>query len=227
MSFDADSATVHTPQLRKRGLPLFDDEPLTIPALFLNAVNNLSRPDAFCYKRDGQWRQISSAEALERISNIAAGLYSLGLRKGDKAAILAANSPDWTFADAGCQFAGIVDVPIYTTLSENSVEYILKDAGPKVFFLENRATYERIRAAIGECKTIEHLIFFGLEKPDGENAISLADLENSGKKTRSVEPKLLDGLTRQIKSDEVRERGTKRRECKRMLRPAALSRLTC
>jgi len=203
VSFDADSATVHTPQLRKRGLPLFDDEPLTIPALFLHAVNNLSRPDAFCYKRDGEWRQISSAEALERISNIAVGLYSLGLRKGDKAAILAANSPDWTFADAGCQFAGIVDVPIYTTLSENSVEYILKDAGPKVFFLENRATYERIRAAIGECKTIEHLIFFGLEKPDGENAISLADLENSGKKTRSVEPKLLDELTRQIKSDEV------------------------
>jgi long-chain acyl-CoA synthetase len=75
-------------------------------------------------------------------------LYSLGLRKGDNAAILAANSPQWTFADAGCQFAGIIDVPIYTTLAPTSVEYILKDSHAKVFFLENRAEYDRIAAEL-------------------------------------------------------------------------------
>lgn len=50
---------------------------------------------------------------VERAENIALGLYSLGLRKGDRAAILGANCPEWTLSDAGCQFAGVIDAPIY------------------------------------------------------------------------------------------------------------------
>ena len=87
----------------------FAEEPKTLPELFLRSAAEFGLPDAFNYKKDGEWKQISSAEFVERAENIALGLYSLGLRKGDRAAILGANSPEWTLADAGCQFAGIID----------------------------------------------------------------------------------------------------------------------
>ena len=93
----------------------------TLAELFLQAAEKHNRADALNFKKDGEWQAISSDEMISRAENIALGLYSLGLRKGDRAAILAANSPEWTLTDAGCQFGGLIDVPIYTTLAPNSI----------------------------------------------------------------------------------------------------------
>jgi long-chain acyl-CoA synthetase len=84
-----------------RGEPLLVDEPKTLPELFLHATSKIQLDDALNFRRDGEWKTMSTAEMLSRMENIALGLYSLGLRKGDKAGLLAANSPEWTLADAG------------------------------------------------------------------------------------------------------------------------------
>ena len=143
-----------------RGTPLFPDEPETLADIFLYAAKKHSRPNALNFKNGGAWKSVSSAEMVERAGRIALGLYSLGLRKGDKAAILAANSPEWTLVDAGCQLAGIIDVPIYTTLAPDSVCYIINDSGTKVFFIENKAAYERIAKIMPECLELEKIVFF-------------------------------------------------------------------
>jgi len=70
-----------------RGTALFPDEPHTLTELFYKAVAKYDRPDALNYKADGKWQNISSKEMIARAENIALGLYSLGLRKGDRAAI--------------------------------------------------------------------------------------------------------------------------------------------
>ena len=129
------------------------NEPLTLPELFLRNAAEFDLPDALNYKKDGEWLRISSRTIVERAENIALGLYSLGLRKGDRAAILAANSPEWTLSDAGCQFAGVIDVPIYTTLGPDSVRYIIDDSEARVFFLQDIETYERIKPAIADCSS--------------------------------------------------------------------------
>ncbi len=154
-------------------------DPETLPGLFRRAIEKTRLPDALNFKRDGEWKSISSAEMISRIENIALGLSALGFRRGDKVAILAANSPEWTLSDAGCQFAGIVDVPIYTTLAPNSVRYILIDSQPRVFFLENKAAYDRVAEILVDCTSIEKFVFFDTEGVDLPNAISLLDLETA------------------------------------------------
>jgi long-chain acyl-CoA synthetase len=185
-----------------RGEPLTDNEPLTLPDLFLKAAEKHNLPDALNFKR-GEWHAISSAEMISRIENIACGLYSLDVRKGDKAAILAANSPEWTLSDAGCQFAGVIDVPIYTTLAPDSIKYILNDSGPKVLFIENRAGLDRIAGVLSECRSIEKLVFFNFEGIDLPNAISLAELEGAGAKIRSEHPDLLSELTAAVNPKDI------------------------
>jgi long-chain acyl-CoA synthetase len=175
-------------------IPLLADEPQTLADLFRQAFKNHNRADALNYKKDGKWRKISSDEMRTRVENIALGLYSLGLRKDDKAAILAANSPEWTLTDAGCQFAGVIDVPVYTTLAENSVCYIINDSGAKLFFLEDKATFERIAKIFPECRTLEKLIFFNADGVTAENAMSLADLEAAGAQLKAEKPHLIDEL---------------------------------
>lgn len=184
-------------------IPLLEDEPRTLPELFLKSAKKHNRADALSYKKNGKWQKISSAEMIERAENIALGLYSIGLRKDDRTAILAANSPEWTLADAGCQFAGVIDVPIYTTLAPNSICYVIKDSGARVFFLENKQFYDYIKDILPDCATVEKLIFFDAAGVEAENAVSLADLEAAGAKLKSENPHLLENLIGAIQPDDV------------------------
>ena len=186
-----------------RGTPLFPDEPATLAELFVRSLEIHHLPDALNYKRDGRWNQISSEEFVRRAGDIALGLYSLGLRHGDRAAIMAANSPQWTLADAGCQFAGVIDVPIYTTLAPSSVQYILSDSETRVLFIEDREMYERVCGELGNCGSVEKLIFFDPEGAAAENGMALEDLEGLGRGLRGTRPELLDEMSSAVKQSDV------------------------
>ncbi|HUR99698.1 MAG TPA: long-chain fatty acid--CoA ligase, partial [Pyrinomonadaceae bacterium] len=171
--------------------------------LFRRAVAKHDLRDALNRKHRHEWLPISSHEMISRIENIASGLHALGFGRGDKAAILAANSPEWTLSDAGCQFIGVIDVPIYTTLSPASVKYILNDSGARVLFLQNKSEYDRIADVLGECGFIEKLIFFDSDGIDIPDATSLSELEALGEKLRSKQPELLPGLTAAIEPADI------------------------
>ena len=182
--------------------PLFENEPRTLPELFRQSVVKFSRPDALNYKEDDEWQKISSAEMLERAEKIALGLHALGLRKNDKAAILAANSPAWTLSDAGCQFAGIVVVPIYTTLAPDAVKYILNDSEAKILFLDNREMFERVAEILPDCAKIGKIVFFDGEAA-AKNSVTLAELEADGAKLKADKPDLIYDLSKAAAPDDA------------------------
>jgi len=140
---------------------------------------------------------------VERVKEVALGLYWIGLRNGDKAAILASNSPQWTFADAGCQFSGVVDVPIYTTLAPQSIQYILNDSGSRVLFVEDNKAYERVADALVDCRSIEKLIFFDSDGVDLPNAIAFEELCAEGRKVGAERPDLFDRLRETVSPDDI------------------------
>lgn len=186
-----------------RGAPLFEGEPRSLSQLFKHAAAKNPRPDALNNKSGERWNAISSALMLERIGNIALGLYSLGLRKGDRAAILSANAPEWTLSDAGCQFAAVIDVPIYTTLAPKSIQFILNNAGVKLLFIQDKAACERISEILPQCPSVETLVFFDIAGVDQPNAISLNDLEKAGAALNIENPKLLDEISGSAGPDDI------------------------
>jgi len=186
-----------------RGEPLFDGEPATLPALFIFSAEKYDRTDALNYKRGGSWQHISSFEVVRRAENIALGLHSLGITKGDRVAIFAPNSPEWTLTDAGCQFAGVIDVPIYTTLSSGQVKYILQDSASKVLFVDSPAAFERVSEAVGECSSIEHIVFFDAAGELPKNSIRLSDLEDRGAAVRNTEPDLIATLANAVEPEDI------------------------
>jgi long-subunit acyl-CoA synthetase (AMP-forming) len=102
---------------RLKRVPLFEDEPTTLVEMFLKAAREYHKPDALNYKRDGAWHSISSEEMIRRARAIALGLYSLGVRHGDRLGLLSQNCPEWTLADAGALFSGAIDVPRRSAIS--------------------------------------------------------------------------------------------------------------
>ena len=177
--------------------------PATIADLFLLACQTYDRANALNFKSGGQWHAIASDTIIERSENIALGLFSAGLRKGDRAAILAPNSPEWTFADAGCQFSGVIDVPIYTTLAPDAVAYILNDSEAKLIFLENKASYEKLVDVLSQVTSLETIVFFDISGVDLDNAVSLAELESRGNALGNANPSLIAELVSAVSTSDI------------------------
>lgn len=199
---DVDSDVSSEVAAAKR-IPLNPDEPTTLVEVFEYVARVHPRPDTLNYKRDGRWIAISSDEMLRRARRIAGGLYSLGVRHGDRVAILSESRPEWTLTDAGCLFAAAIDVPIYPTLTPAQVRYILKDSGARVLVLANEEKFLQIREILSECPAVEQLVFF--EKPAGQEApgMSLAELEVRGSELEEQQPDLSNNVAHQIEPDEL------------------------
>ena len=90
-------------------VPLSADEPGTLVEVYERAVRLHPKPDTLNYKSDGAWQTISADEMLKRARRLALGLYSLGVRKGDRLALLSESRVEWVLADQGCIFAGMVE----------------------------------------------------------------------------------------------------------------------
>ena len=73
---------------------------------------------------------VSRDEFLLRVEELFFGLRSLGLKRGDRAAILSENRLEWAIADYAALCAGAATVPIYPTLSGKQIEDLLRDACP-------------------------------------------------------------------------------------------------
>ena len=174
-----------------RGEPLYPNEPKTLGDLFRQAAGNFPDTNILNFKRGGSWQRISGSEMLSRMEACAEGLRDLGIERGDRVSILANNSPEWTITDGACQLAGIVDVPIYTTLAPASVEYILRDSGSRVLFLEDEASIESLKDAIGKVDTLEKIVLFR-GTSEGERLLSFEQLLNSavtnGSEYRAADP---------------------------------------
>jgi long-chain acyl-CoA synthetase len=186
-----------------RRISLHEGEPTTLVEVFEHVARAHPRPDTLNYKREGRWVSISSAEMLTSVHSIAAGLYSLGVQRGDRVAILSESRSEWTLIDAACLFATAIDVPIYPTLTPPQVRYILKDSGARVLVVQDEVKFLQIREAIAECETIEQVVFF--EKPSaGESVgISLAELEARGQALEATEPNLVTDAAHLIKPDDL------------------------
>ena len=122
------------------------------------------KENAFGAKENGTWKTYSTAAFIEAADQTSYGLMKLGLVKDDKVAIISNNRPEWNFVDMGILQAGGIDVPVYPTISENDLKYILNDAGVKFVFVSSQDLYNKvIRASAGVSGIIEIFTFQEVE----------------------------------------------------------------
>ena len=181
--------------------PLTGGEPRTLVEMFEQAAVDHNRPDALSYKRDGRWLHMSSDVFLTRARHIAAGLYALGVRPGDRVAILSDSRVEWTLTDAGCMFTRAIDVPIYPTLTPPQVSYILRDSGARVLVASHAEKVDQLREAIKGVPTVERIIVF--EGPEDGPDLTLARVEEEGRKLLKDEPELIEQIAHSAEPDDL------------------------
>ena len=167
----------------------FENLPQTIPHYCIESFRRNNKKDALAYKINDVWTYLSGTEVIDRIKRIALGLYNMGVRPGDRIAIISENRPEWSLTDLAILSLRAVNVPIYTTQAVEQIRYILEDSGARMLFVSGKKLLKHAENAIQSVERIEKIIFFDADaKPDDDNrAMTLADIETRGEKTDDVE----------------------------------------
>jgi len=116
-------------------------------------------------KENGKWVSYSQYEFRKIATNFSYGLLALGLKPGDRIALVSNNRPEWNFIDMGISQAGMIHVPIYPTISTEEYEYILKDSQPKKILVSDKNLYTKIRPLAEKLSDIEAI--YTINKVEG------------------------------------------------------------
>jgi len=107
-------------------------EALTLRNLIKNSRNNFGERKALSfYDSEGYTYNQLYSEILKRVLK----LHDLGIRKGDKVAILSVNSPNWGVTYLATVYMGAVTVPILNDFSKKEIRNILEHSETKVLFV--------------------------------------------------------------------------------------------
>ncbi len=96
------------------------------------------------------WKTYSTKEFVNIVDNISKGLLAKGIQKGDRIALMSGNRPEWNFIDFACNQLGVATVPLYPTLSNQDLVYILNDAEAKLLFVSNDELSKKADQALQE-----------------------------------------------------------------------------
>jgi long-chain acyl-CoA synthetase len=183
----------------------FENLPQTIPHFCLESFRRHAKPDALSHKVNEVWENLSGEAVIEKIKFIALGLADLGVKAGDRIAIISENRPEWSLTDLAILSLRAVNVPIYTTQAVEQIRYILEDSGAKMLFVSGKKILRHAENAIQSVERLEKLIFFDADAvPDNDNrAIDYQTLENRGRELEKIDSQIFEDNLRQVEADDL------------------------
>ncbi|MCM2413477.1 AMP-dependent synthetase/ligase [Streptomyces sp. RKAG290] len=137
---------------------------------------------------DGSWQDVTAADFAAEVLAVAKGLIAEGLRSGDRIAIMARTTYEWTLLDFAGWAAGLITVPIYPTSSAFQARWILQDSGAVACAVETAQEGRMISQERKQLGDLTHLWQFdtgvlgrlkkaGRDVPDDAVAARRATLE--------------------------------------------------
>ena len=138
----------------------------TLSDFYYHQLTNNPKQDAFTQKEDGEWVSISIEDFIGKAKRFSSGLLSLGVKKGDRVAVISNNRTEWHLTDLAAQQLGVINVPIYPNITEADYEYILNDCGAKVVFVSDEEILTKIKNIKGKVSSLEHIYCYN--KIDGQ-----------------------------------------------------------
>jgi long-chain acyl-CoA synthetase len=161
------------------------------------------KPAILRYKSGGKWNDISSAEFVSTVRGLAMGLLGLGIRKGDRVAIVSENRPEWSAFDHAILAIGGVVVPIYPTLHANQTRFILDNSQARLLILSTPEQLEKVTPILSSLPDIMRLVMMDRPEAMPSNALMWTDLLQQGEASMAENPGRLAEETAQVGEDDL------------------------
>jgi len=178
----------------------------TLPKLFLKNSAARGNQIAMREKDFGIWQGYSWNDYREYAGNIAYGLLSLGLQRGDVVSILSEDCKEWLFADVGALLAGGVVNGVYPTYQSNQVEHTLLDSASRFLFVEDEEQLDKYLETEAALPGMDRVFVFdwkGLRGFEHDKVQPIEDLYEAGAAFGRDKPRLLGEIARQGSADDL------------------------
>jgi acyl-CoA synthetase (AMP-forming)/AMP-acid ligase II len=136
----------------------------TLYEMFTQSVEKFG-PNPCLGKRvnDGPYQWMTYQEVADEAAHIAAGLATLGVGSHARAGIYGANCPEWMVSMQACNRMGIYCVPLYDTLGETAIEYIIHHSEASVVFTQSEKFPMLLKALPMVKDRIKTVVYWGPE----------------------------------------------------------------
>jgi long-chain acyl-CoA synthetase len=160
----------------------------TIANLWRDAVAAAHPDPAYLHEVDGEWVEVTWAEAGEAVDEIANGLLALGVQKGDSFALLARTNLEWSLFDFALALVGAVGAPIYASSSARDAHYVLEHSEAVGVLVEDEEQRAKVAGS-----GVTHVISFA----------GLAELRERGRAYAAEHPQALAERADSIDEDDL------------------------
>lgn len=128
-------------------------------------LEKFSKEEFVSGKINGEWRKYSTQKFCELTDHVSRGLTTLGIGKGSRVAIMSANRPEWNICDYAILQLGAYQIPLYPTLAEHDMKFIIEDAEINVIFVADDQLYTKVKNVIAEVK--HEVKIYSFDKVEG------------------------------------------------------------
>ena len=133
-------------------------------------------------KVDGVWTETTFSDTRHQAHLIAAGLITLGLKKGDKVALLSQGRNLWITSELGILYAGGINVPLSIKLTESTDLLFRIQHSQARFVIVSEQQLTKLRNIITQCPLVEKVILLDHVSDLRDNELYINDLIASGKR---------------------------------------------
>lgn len=174
----------------------------TIIELFETAVASYPDNIYLWEKRDGKYQGTTYKETREKVLRLAAGLVSVGFKKGDRAGLVADGRNDWIISELGMLYAGGINVPLSIKLEKNDLKFRLKHSGSRFVFVTKQHA-QKIEEIRHDLPDLEKAIFIDGKENPGENDIDYRKLFSIGDEYRKTNQESVDSIWKNIQPNDL------------------------
>jgi long-chain acyl-CoA synthetase len=178
----------------------------TIPEMFLRVTEKYqsgTRP-LVMHKLETRYVGISYAEMRRRVDLLAFGFAFLGLKRGERVAIISENRPEWVITDQAVASLGGITVPIYPTMTAKQNEFIFNDAGVRFVIVSNQFQLNKVLRVRQNVPTLEHIVVMNAKtEPLDGGVLSFSGVMDRGAEFATAHPGLLDTARTAIQPEDL------------------------
>ncbi len=178
------------------------DTPRTLPALFERSVDRFSGNTMVLERRETGYVGRTYSEIRLLVHRCAAGLMQLGLRKGERVALIAEGRPEWIVAELGILYAGGVNVPISVKIEERAeLLFRLSHSGCVMVIVSGNHAH-KVLAVRAELPEVRSVVVMDAIDQGGANVCQFSAILESGRKRLQDDPEYVETSLRTIRDDD-------------------------
>jgi len=124
----------------------------------------------------GDYEWLTYAETAQRVDCIASGLAALGLSADDRVGVYGVNCCEWMIAMQACNRMSYQCVPLYDSLGENAIEYIIDHSESVLAFVDTMKLPMFAKAVTGMGDRLKHVVYWGAGDEAAIQAVKAAGI---------------------------------------------------